>query len=103
VAPCDARLALRRRGSPASDSGPVAGVLQPAGGTDGGAVIPSSDLRRVLERISALGSDPRPPGCQKLSAQERYRIRCGRYRVVYEIRDRELVVLAVEVAQRKDV
>jgi len=65
--------------------------------------IPSSDLPRVLERISGLSSDPRPPGCQKLSAQERYRIRCGRYRVIYEIRDGELVVLAVEVAQRKDV
>ena len=63
--------------------------------------IPSSDLPRVLERMSALASDPRPPGCQKLSAQERYRIRCGRYRVVYEIRDGELVVLVVKVAQRR--
>ncbi len=65
--------------------------------------VPPSDLPRVLERIADLANDPRPAGCQKLSAQERYRVRCGRYRVVYEIRDRELVVLVVKVAQRKDV
>lgn len=65
--------------------------------------LPSADLRRVLDRVQALAEDPRPLGCQKLSAQERYRIRVGRYRVVYEIRDRELVVLIVRVADRKDV
>jgi mRNA interferase RelE/StbE len=65
--------------------------------------IHSSDLPRLLERIRALALDPRPQGCEKLSAQERYRIRVGRYRVVYEIRDAELVVLVVKVADRKDV
>jgi mRNA interferase RelE/StbE len=57
----------------------------------------------LLARIADLAGNPRPPGCQKLSAQERYRLRVGRYRVVYEIRDRELVVLVVKVADRKDV
>jgi mRNA interferase RelE/StbE len=57
----------------------------------------------LLARIADLAGNPRPPGCQKLSTQERYRLRVGRYRVVYEIRDRELVVLVVKVADRKDV
>ena len=65
--------------------------------------IPAADLDRLLARIADLAGNPRPPGCQKLSAQERYRLRVGRYRVVYEIRDRELVVLVVKVADRKDV
>jgi len=57
----------------------------------------------LLTRISDLAANPRPPGCEKLSAQERYRIRQGRYRVVYEIRDRELVVLVVTVAHRREI
>ena len=49
--------------------------------------LPKKDLRRVVERIRGLASDPRPHGCEKLSAQERYRIRQGDYRVVYSIDD----------------
>jgi mRNA interferase RelE/StbE len=65
--------------------------------------LPTEDVKRLLARIRALASVPRPPGCQKLSAQEWYRIRAGRYRFVYEIRDAELVVLVVKVADRKEV
>ena len=65
--------------------------------------IPAADLDRLLLRIADLAANPRPPGCEKLSAQERYRIRQGRYRVIYEIRDQELVVLVVKVAHRTDV
>jgi mRNA interferase RelE/StbE len=64
--------------------------------------LPKTDVQKIVARIAALAGDPRPAGCEKLSAQERYRIRIGRYRVVYEIRDRELVVLVVKVADRKD-
>ena len=66
-------------------------------------VIPKTDINQILQRIRALANDPRPPGCEKLSAQERYRIRQGRYRIVYEIEDHRLVVLVVKVAHRKDV
>jgi mRNA interferase RelE/StbE len=47
-----------------------------------------------------LAENPRGEGCVKLSAQERYRVRQGVYRVVYEIRDESLVVLVVKVAHR---
>jgi mRNA interferase RelE/StbE len=65
--------------------------------------IPKADVARLLARIRALASDPRPVGCEKLSAQDRYRIRLGRFRIVYEIRDRELLVPIIRVAERKDV
>ena len=63
-------------------------------------VVPKQDLQRVLKRIRGLADDPRPAGCEKLSGQERYRVRQGRYRVVYEIHDDRLVVLIVKVAHR---
>ena len=65
--------------------------------------IPKADLRRIMERIAALASDPRPPGCEKLSAQERYRVRQGNYRIVYSIQDQALTVWVVKVGHRKDV
>lgn len=65
--------------------------------------LPRQDIERILETITALADDPRPPGVEKLSASEKYRIRCGRYRVLYEIRDDRLVVTVVKVAHRRHV
>lgn len=59
------------------------------------------DRRRVVARIFALAENPRPHGSEKLAGEmERYRIRQGRYRIVYEIRDRELLVWVVKVGHR---
>ena len=65
--------------------------------------LPKEDVRRILDRIEALGEDPRPPGCEKLSAAERYRIRQGANRILYEIHDAHLVVLVVKVGHRREV
>ena len=65
--------------------------------------IPKRDLKRILNRISALAEDPRPSGCEKLTGQERYRLRQGRYRIVYAIRDDELSIWVVKVGHRKDI
>jgi mRNA interferase RelE/StbE len=65
--------------------------------------IPKKDVARILKRIEALRKDPRGQGCVKLSAQERYRVRQGIYRIVYEIRENELVVTVVKVAHRATV
>lgn len=59
------------------------------------------DRRRVVRRIESLADDPRPPGCQKLSGSEKYRVRQGRYRILYIIRDDRLTVTVVRVADRK--
>jgi len=60
--------------------------------------LPSEDLKRVLEKISSLSDNPRPIGCVKLSADEKYRICVGVYRILYEIKDRLLVIIVVKVA-----
>lgn len=62
--------------------------------------IPKKDVARILKRIEALRDDPRGEGCIKLSAQERYRVRQGAYRIAYEIRESELVVTVVKVGHR---
>ena len=61
------------------------------------------ERQRVLDRIGGLSEDPRPPGCRKLSDQESYRVRQGRYRIVYTVRDRELTVEVIRVGDRKEV
>ena len=65
--------------------------------------IPKKDVSRILNRIKALADDPRPPGCEKLSARELYRIRQGNYRILYEIHDDVLVIVVVKVGSRSAV
>ena len=61
------------------------------------------DRQRIVRRIQGLENDPRPPGSQKLSGRERFRIRQGQYRIVYGIESDELVVYVVKIGHRKDV
>jgi len=65
--------------------------------------IPKADLRKILSRIEKLSDDPRPAGCEKLTGQERYRLRQGRYRIVYSIQDKKLTIWVVKVGHRKDI
>jgi mRNA interferase RelE/StbE len=65
--------------------------------------LPKKDVAQVLKRIVALASDPRGPGCEKLSGLERYRVRQGNYRILYEIQDDMLVVVVVKVGHRREV
>jgi len=64
--------------------------------------LPKKDLGRMLERIEALATEPRPPGCEKLTSEERYRIRQGVYRIIYSVIDEEVCVVVVKVAHRKE-
>ena len=65
--------------------------------------IPKQDLRRVVTRIQGLAQEPRPPGCEKLSDQERYRLRQGDYRIVYAVDDEARTVEVVKVGHRREV
>ena len=65
--------------------------------------VPKKYLVKILRRIDALSKNPRPLGCEKLTGQERYRVRQGRYRIVYSIQDEVLTVWIVKVGHRKDV
>ncbi len=66
--------------------------------------LPDTVRERVLRRIVALKENPRPPGCVKLKGYEdEYRIRIGNYRVRYEVRDEESIVLLLHCKHRRDV
>ncbi len=62
-----------------------------------------ADRRRIVKRINALADSPRPPGASKLSGRERYRVRQGRYRILYTIEDTLLIVHVIKIADRKSV
>ena len=65
--------------------------------------IPKKYVKKILKKIEAPGNEPRPLGCEKLTGSEKYRIRQGRYRIVYSVQDDELTVWVVKVGHRKDV
>jgi mRNA interferase RelE/StbE len=65
--------------------------------------IPKKDVARILKCFDALAEDPRGPGCEKLSGQERYRVRQGAYRIIYEVQDGALIVIVVKIGHRGDV
>ena len=62
--------------------------------------IPKKDIKRILECVALLCTDPRAEGCIKLSGQERYRVRQGVYRIIYEIQETELVIMVVKVTHK---
>ena len=79
-------------------------LIKPSAAREIEAVDQKKDRQRIVARILALADEPRPVGCEKLSGEsDRYRVRVGRYRIVYSIADAELLVLVVRVADRKDV
>jgi mRNA interferase RelE/StbE len=65
--------------------------------------LPDGVRRLVVRRIVALADEPRPQGSQKLSGEDKYRIRQGDYRIVYTIEDVIVTVTVVRVAHRSDV
>jgi mRNA interferase RelE/StbE len=60
--------------------------------------------RRMARALRALEDDPRPPGCLKLQGtDELYRVRVGDYRVIYQVQDAVLVVLVVQMGNRREI
>ncbi len=66
--------------------------------------LPAQIQHRIQPHIDALETEPRPSGCIKLKRfSDRYRIRVGAYRIIYEIQDEILVILVVEIGHRRDI
>lgn len=65
--------------------------------------VPKTDRLRIIERIHSLSTYPRPPGHEKLSGDDKYRIRQGKYRILYTINGNELMVVVVRVGHRREV
>lgn len=65
--------------------------------------LPKNEYQRVRDAIGALADDPRPSGCKKLTGREGWRIRVGRYRVLYEIADVIRIVTVLDIGHRRDI
>jgi len=66
--------------------------------------LPKNVQKRVDERIQALAENPRPPGSKKLEGEDGFhRIRVGDYRIVYQIKDKVLLVLVIRIGNRREV
>lgn len=66
-------------------------------------LLPKKDLQKITSKILSLAKNPRPQGSEKLSGQERYRLRQGSYRIIYSIEDDRLIVFVVKVGHRREV
>ncbi len=65
--------------------------------------IPKKDVQRIIKAIRALSAEPRPSQSRKLSGEQKYRLRCSVYRVLYEIYNDQLTICVVKIRHRKDV
>jgi len=65
--------------------------------------IPKKDVLRILAKIEALADNPMPPQAEKLSGDDKYRVRQGNYRILYRIENDILMVTVVKVGHRRDV
>ena len=67
--------------------------------------LPKGDRERVDQKISSLAQEPRPSGAIPLKGGGKglWRIRVGDWRIIYQIRDEELIVLVVTIANRREV
>jgi mRNA interferase RelE/StbE len=65
--------------------------------------IPKKELPKIAEKIKLLSDDPRPPACEKLAAQNAYRIRQGSYRIIYTIEDDKLIIFVIKIGHRREV
>jgi len=65
--------------------------------------IPQPDLGRIIKKIQMLSTQPRMSGTEKLSGDDKYRIRQGNYRVVYSIHDAKKEIWVFKIAHRREV
>ena len=66
--------------------------------------IPRADVIKIRDCIRDLEKEPRPSGIEKLAdADNLYRVRQGKYRIIYEIHDTKLVIIVVAIGHRKEI
>jgi mRNA interferase RelE/StbE len=65
--------------------------------------LPRRDRSRIVAQIEVLADNRHPPGSERLSGEEKYRLRQGDYRVLYSIQDASTTVTIVKIGHRRDV
>ena len=77
--------------------------IKPSAAKELEAIGRKSDRTRVVDKIYTLKDDPRPPGCEKLTGQDRYRLRQGQFRILYVVDDDGRIVTVVKIGHRREV
>ena len=62
--------------------------------------LQARDRRRLVSKIQNLAVEPRPRGCEKLSGKDRFRLRQGDFRILYEVDDSVQTVTVVKIGHR---
>lgn len=65
--------------------------------------IPKHDIESIFKTLKELSEDPRPMYYEKLKNRQGYRVRCGKYRVIYKVEDEKLLILVLDIDHRKDI
>jgi len=65
--------------------------------------IPKQDVLRILTALKSLTEDPRPSNSKPLTGRDAWRLRVGKYRAIYTINDKEIVIEIIKIAHRKNV
>ncbi|NNM06232.1 MAG: type II toxin-antitoxin system RelE/ParE family toxin [Gemmatimonadetes bacterium] len=65
--------------------------------------LQAKDRRRIVSKIQNLAEEPRPRGCEKLSGRDRFRLRQGDFRILFEVDDGAETVTVVKIGHRRDV
>jgi mRNA interferase RelE/StbE len=65
--------------------------------------IPKQDVLRILTALKSLTEDPRPSNSKPLTGRDARRLRVGKYRAIYTINDKEIVIEIIKIAHRKNV
>lgn len=64
--------------------------------------LPGKDRSRIVAKIEGLADNPRPPDSEKLSGEEKYRLRHGDYGVLYSTQDASTTVIIVKIGRRNE-
>jgi mRNA interferase RelE/StbE len=62
--------------------------------------LPRDVRQRLSKAIDNLETDPYPPGSERLTGYDLYRLRVGNWRIIYQIKNDQLLVLVVEIGTR---
>lgn len=65
--------------------------------------LQAKNRRRIISKIQNLAEEPGPRGCEKLSGRDRYRLRQGDFRILFEVDDEAQAVTVVKIGHRRDV
>jgi mRNA interferase RelE/StbE len=66
--------------------------------------LPKDVQKRIDKRLLSLQDNPRPAGIKTLTGEPGvYRLRIGDYRVLYEVRDDQVLVLVLRIGHRREI